>query len=157
VTKPAGRLHSQTVVLSKARLSNWNQTRTNFVGQINQIKVSPQKRRVLSSVKQKLAEADVFMQRVAELQKNPMKNRAALIKASSELRRFEKQIKGLQQKLGSPQHPWDKRLGTTGDDAQLANIDLENATQMQQQTIPPMSQVSKILHATAMAIIRNLG
>lgn len=46
---------------------------------------------------------------------------------------------------------------TIGDDAQLANIDLQNQLQKQQQTLQTMSNVSKMLHDTAMAIIRKVG
>ena len=45
----------------------------------------------------------------------------------------------------------DAQLSTIGDDAQLANIDLQNALQKQQQTLQTMSNVSKMLHDTAMA------
>jgi hypothetical protein len=49
------------------------------------------------------------------------------------------------------------RLNTVGDDAQLANIDLQNMLQKQQQVIQLMSNVSKMLHDTAMAVIRKIG
>ena len=60
--------------------------------------------------------------------------------------RFEAYVDGLEQKLSS-----------VGDDAQLANIDLQNKLQQQQQTLQTMSNVSKMLHDTAMAIIRKIG
>ena len=43
------------------------------------------------------------------------------------------------------------------DDAQLANIDLQNMLQKQQQTLQMMSNISKVLHDTAMALIRKTG
>jgi hypothetical protein len=51
----------------------------------------------------------------------------------------------------------DEQLSTVGDDAQLANIDLQSALQKQQQTIQMMSNISKLLHDTAMAVIRKIG
>jgi hypothetical protein len=39
----------------------------------------------------------------------------------------------------------------------MANIDLQNALQKQQQTMQTMSNVSKMLHDTAMAVIRKIG
>jgi hypothetical protein len=51
----------------------------------------------------------------------------------------------------------EDQLSALGDDAQLANIDLQNALQKQQQTLQTMSNVSKMLHDTAMAIIRKIG
>ena len=52
---------------------------------------------------------------------------------------------------------WEARLNILGDDAQLANIDLQSVLQKQQQTLQTMSNVSKALHDTAMAIIRKIG
>lgn len=51
----------------------------------------------------------------------------------------------------------EEKLASSGDDAQLANIDLQNALQKQQQTLQSMSNVSKMLHDTGMAIIRKIG
>ncbi len=48
-------------------------------------------------------------------------------------------------------------ISTIGDDAQLANVDLQNALQKQQQTLQMMSNISKMLHDTAMSIIRKIG
>jgi hypothetical protein len=51
----------------------------------------------------------------------------------------------------------ERRLAAVGDDAQLANRDLQTMLQKQQQTMQAMSQISKILHDTAMAVIRKIG
>jgi hypothetical protein len=51
----------------------------------------------------------------------------------------------------------EETLQGVGDDAQLANVDLQNQLQKQQQTIQQMSNISKKLHDTAMAIIRNMA
>ncbi|MBW8056976.1 MAG: hypothetical protein V3U42_10230 [candidate division NC10 bacterium] len=50
-----------------------------------------------------------------------------------------------------------KGLTAASKDAKLANINLQNALQKQQQTLQTMSNVSKMLHDTAMAIIRKIG
>lgn len=52
---------------------------------------------------------------------------------------------------------WDEQLTTMGDDAQLANIDLQNSLQKQQRTLQMMSNMSKMIHDTAMAVIRKIG
>jgi hypothetical protein len=44
-----------------------------------------------------------------------------------------------------------------GDDAQLANIDLQNNLQTQQQLIQMLSNVSKTLSDTAMSVSRKIG
>jgi hypothetical protein len=52
---------------------------------------------------------------------------------------------------------WEEELNSIGDDAQLANVDLQNMLQKQQQTLQMMSNVSKMLHDTAMSVIRKMG
>lgn len=51
----------------------------------------------------------------------------------------------------------EEKLSTVGDDAQLANINLQNKLQQMQQTLQTMSTMSKTLHDAAMAIIRKIG
>lgn len=51
----------------------------------------------------------------------------------------------------------EDKLNAAGDDAQLANVDLQNVLQKQQQTLQMMSNMSKMLHDTAMATIRKIG
>jgi len=51
----------------------------------------------------------------------------------------------------------EEKMSTVGDDAQLANVDLQNALQRQQQLVQMMSNISKMVHDTAMAIIRKIG
>jgi len=51
----------------------------------------------------------------------------------------------------------EDKLNSVGDDAQLANVDLQNVLQKQQQTLQMMSNISKMLHDTAMAVIRKIG
>jgi hypothetical protein len=45
---------------------------------------------------------------------------------------------------------------SAGDDAQLANLDLQNALQKQQQTYTMMSNVMKTMHDTSKSIIQNV-
>ena len=52
---------------------------------------------------------------------------------------------------------YETQLNTVGDDGQLANVDLQNWLQKQQQTMQMMSNISKLLHDTAMAVIRKIG
>ncbi|MDQ2986274.1 MAG: hypothetical protein M3R13_06070 [Armatimonadota bacterium] len=52
---------------------------------------------------------------------------------------------------------WEEKLNSLGDDAQLANVDLQNILQKQQQTLQMMSNISKMLHDTAMSVIRKMG
>ena len=52
---------------------------------------------------------------------------------------------------------YGRLLRTVGEDAQLQNIEMQNVLQKQQQTLQMMSQISKQLHDTAMAVIRKIG
>lgn len=49
------------------------------------------------------------------------------------------------------------KLNSQGDDAQLANVDLQNILQKQQQTLQMMSNISKMLYDTAASVIRKIG
>ncbi len=51
----------------------------------------------------------------------------------------------------------EQKLATVGDDAQLANIDLQNVLQKQQQVLQMLSTISALVHDSAMAIIRKIG
>ena len=52
---------------------------------------------------------------------------------------------------------WEEKLNTIGDDAQLANVDLQNILQKQQQTLQMLSNISKMLYDTAQSVIRKMG
>ncbi len=49
------------------------------------------------------------------------------------------------------------KMNTLGDDAQLANVEMQNILQKQQQTLQMMSNISKMMHDTAMSVIRKIG
>lgn len=63
----------------------------------------------------------------------------------------------LSEEIDSLVGKWEEKLSEVGDDAQLANVDMQNMLQKQQQTMQMMSQISKMLHDTAMAVIRKIG
>ncbi len=63
----------------------------------------------------------------------------------------------IRKELGKMIEDLEEDLSSVGDDAQLANIDLQNKLQKQQQTLQVISNVSKMLHDTAMAVIRKIG
>lgn len=71
--------------------------------------------------------------------------RDELHSAREALGEVDSHIKGLEDKLNS-----------AGDDAQLANVDLQNTLQ-QQQTLLMMSNISKQVHDTALNLIRKIG
>jgi hypothetical protein len=51
----------------------------------------------------------------------------------------------------------ETQLNKVGDDAQLANVDLQNTLQQQQQLIQMLSNVAKQLNDSAMSVIRKMG
>lgn len=71
--------------------------------------------------------------------------------------RATRQLQLMKQELDKTIEEWEQKLSSVGDDAQLANIELQNMMQKQQQTLQTLSNVSKTAHDTAMAIIRNIG
>ncbi|HET6344020.1 MAG TPA: hypothetical protein VFH51_03760, partial [Myxococcota bacterium] len=51
----------------------------------------------------------------------------------------------------------EQLLSGVGDDAQMAQLELQNMSQRQQQVMQMLSNLSKVLHDTSMAIIRKIG
>jgi hypothetical protein len=51
----------------------------------------------------------------------------------------------------------DSQLKTVGEDAQLASVDLQNTLQKQSQLLQLLSNISKLLHTTAMGIIQKIA
>jgi hypothetical protein len=72
--------------------------------------------------------------------------RVELHRAREALGEVDSHIKGLEDKLDS-----------VGDDAQLANVDLQNTLQRQQQTLQMLSNISKLMHDTVLSVIRKIG
>jgi len=87
------------------------------------------------------------------------KDQSSLINVYSELgfitwklERYGEQISSLETGI----NVLDEKLQTVGDDAQLANIDLQNALQKQQQTLQMLSNVSKTYHDATLSIMNKL-
>jgi hypothetical protein len=51
---------------------------------------------------------------------------------------------------------WEDQLRALGDEAQLANVNMQDALQRQQQSLLMISNISKLLHDTATDVIRNM-
>jgi hypothetical protein len=49
----------------------------------------------------------------------------------------------------------EQDLQSVGDDSQLSRIDMQNFMQRQQQTLTLLSNLSKQIHTTSMAVVRN--
>jgi hypothetical protein len=79
-------------------------------------------------------------------------NQSDLDFISRKLVSIDQQIKALDTGI----KVFEEKLSSLGDDAQLANIDLQNSLQKQQQTLQTMSNVSKMHHDTMMSIINNM-
>ena len=62
-------------------------------------------------------------------------------------------MNSLDESLGNIQ----KQLSCLADDAQLANVDLQNALQRQQQTVQMIANITKLLQDTALSVIRNIN
>lgn len=68
----------------------------------------------------------------------------------------EVDISGLEE-LEEMMEEYEEILQTVGEDAQLANIDLQSQLQKSQQTIQLMNNVSKMLHDTLLSELRKIG
>ena len=78
----------------------------------------------------------------------------------TDLEFITRHLASIEQKINALQTGVDvleEKLSLVGEDAQLSNIDLQNALQKQQQILQTLSNVSKMQHDTAMSIIRKIG
>ena len=66
-------------------------------------------------------------------------------------------LASLRQGIDGEIKKYEEKLNSIGDDVQLANTDLQNTLQKQQQTLQNMSNTSKMLNDTALAVIRKIG
>lgn len=80
---------------------------------------------------------------------------AQYAKGAQPVRRGPIESMSEQQLTASIAH-WEERFQQAGDDAQLANIDLQNELQKEARAFQTLSNALKILHDTAKASIRNL-
>ncbi len=87
--------------------------------------------------------------------KGRLKNQVT--KARSMKGRLNNCSSGLKKTFGNYIKEMQEELNTLSADAQLANMELQNILQEQQQTVQILSNVSKVLHDTAMSVIRNIG
>jgi hypothetical protein len=76
----------------------------------------------------------------------------AMLEVGSAVVALEAQTDAVQAKMAE----FEETLNTVGDDAQLANVDLQNILQKQQQMFQMLSNIIKTLHDTATTAIRNL-
>jgi predicted nucleic acid-binding Zn-ribbon protein len=74
----------------------------------------------------------------------------------TETARVASAMKELDQLLGATQEALKAAKEAVEDD-QLAGVDLQNLLQKQEQTLQMMSNVSKLLFDTAMALVRKIG
>lgn len=83
-----------------------------------------------------------------------LQQRAARVQHFNEMKQeCRKLIESIRMRVQS----LEEEYTATEEEARLANIDLQNMIQRQQQTLQTMSNVSKMLHDTAMAVIRNIS
>ncbi len=61
------------------------------------------------------------------------------------------------QKLEDSIKQLEEKLNTAGDDAQLANVDMQNLSKQQQQALEKMASVAKVLTDTATSIVKKIG
>lgn len=90
----------------------------------------------------------------AEDEKACLELNLQLVELNSDLVALDERMREVQEAVGL----WETKLADLPeDDAQLANVDLQNMLQKQQQTLQMMSNISKMLYDTAQSVIRKMG
>jgi len=87
----------------------------------------------------------VLKQSYLECSRDPQLQAEKVDRLSKKQKEIRNRISKLQEELNS-----------AGEDTQLANMDLQNSLQRQQQTLQMMSNISKALHDSATSVIQNI-
>lgn len=111
-----------------------------------------------------LGEADVSTLIQEVMRQSYLVQISDLRQYAERVRFFNEQKKAIRERISTARSAMERYiesleevLSTTGDDAQLANIDLQNNLQKIQELLQTISNVSKMLHDSAMAVIRKMG
>jgi hypothetical protein len=99
------------------------------------------------------------MQQAQQMQEQDLKDaQAEMARTNQQKAALRQQMQTLRdQKRDLEARKMEEKLNSVGDDAQLANVDMQNVLQKQQQTLQMMSNISKMLHDSAMSVVRKLG
>jgi septal ring factor EnvC (AmiA/AmiB activator) len=76
----------------------------------------------------------------------------ALLKVGEDIVAVENHMDAVRAEMAK----WTDMLNSVGDDAQLANVEMQNIVQKQQQMLQMLSNISKNLHDTIRAVVNNL-
>jgi hypothetical protein len=86
--------------------------------------------------------------------------RESYLQTTEDLRSYANQVKGFNEakkELREAMQGFEEKLAGVGDDAQLANVDLQNVLQRQQQVMQMMSNIAKMMADQAATVIRKIG
>jgi chromosome segregation ATPase len=146
-SSPTLRTVSTNTVLSSAKYTEWKNSKSQIQQTSPYFSYDVKWKANLPKLNTSLERIDSILTKVKKSSDAYMiANKSYFKNLASELLVLEKAIDDL-----------EEQLANVGDDAQLANTDLQNWLQKQQQTLQTLSNVSKMLHDTAMAIIRKIG
>jgi hypothetical protein len=143
----------ESVLISKESLLNWSKRKKETMDYFNRITVPPSMGKIMIDMKRTINEIDLQFLKINDLQNNLPGNRQLILSILSNLKQKTATIDELDTLLRN----MEERLSTAGDDAQLANIDIQNHLQKIQQYLQMLSIISKMLHDTAMSTIQKMG
>jgi len=140
----------QDLEMNKKKVSFYNKQKQQIRDNITQMrKLEQQRTRALRGKRapknEKIQVKQIDLQRVPKFQSGRSANLLTKSLAMNKAQ-YEAYLKSLEQKLG-----------TVGEDAQLANIEMQNSLQKSQQMLQSMSNVSKMMYDTAILTIRKIG
>lgn len=146
-SSPTLKVVTTNTVLSSATYTEWKNSKTQIQQTSPYFSFDTKWKANLPTLNTKLERIDSILTKV----KNS--SDAYMVTNKSYFKNLASELLSLEKALDA----WEEQLATIGDDAQLSNTDLQNMLQKQQQTMQTMSNVSKMVHETAMAIIRKIG
>ncbi len=143
-----GKVHSinrQTIV-SRKKLLQLKDNKRQVLNYMRQMAITPERKELLGELSARLNSIDRLMTSIHQIGNASHINKSTLSKMKKELTEEEEKMQEL-----------EKKFNDVDDDAELANIDLQDMLRKQQETIQMMSEIAKMLHSTGVAVVRKMN
>jgi len=143
-----GKAHfiSRQAIVSRKKLLQLKDSKSQVLNYMRHTAITPERKELLSELSARLNSIDKLMTSIHQTGNNSSINQSKLSNMKKQLTEEEEKLNKL-----------EKKLDEIDDDAELVNIDLQNMLKKQQKTIQMMSEISKLLHDTATAVIRKMN
>ncbi|GAA4364277.1 hypothetical protein GCM10023151_20340 [Kangiella marina] len=125
--------------INKTKLTRWNTNLNNVYSIVDKDKLSKKK---YAHIKRDIQRSDYLIKKVYRLQSESKSQRPKLLKAAADLEKYSERL--------------EKALSELENDSEMMQINLQSANQQRQQMMTLITAMTKVMHDTNKAIIKNI-